>query len=270
MTGLLDALVDDAGLFPPEELSMAAALDRHAADRFAASPVLSHRFVVAVERLPEALAALGDRALTLVVVCDPPDVADVVAYLAADPRTHLDAVDVRVPGADPALLAEAAGAVRGPGVRLWAETGWDVAAEAAATALAGVPGAGRKLRCGGVRAELFPSSEQVAAALVACAAAGVPVKATAGLHGAVRHVDPATGFDHHGFADLLLAAAHAAAGADVATVAAALDERDGAALAAALLALPPERVTAARALFTGYGSCSTSEPLEEAAALGLL
>ena len=42
---LTSALVDDAGLFPPEELDMALAVARHRRDRAAGSPVLTHRFV---------------------------------------------------------------------------------------------------------------------------------------------------------------------------------------------------------------------------------
>ena len=42
---LLSALVDDAGLFPPESLPMAAALARHRADEEAGHPMLSHRFL---------------------------------------------------------------------------------------------------------------------------------------------------------------------------------------------------------------------------------
>ena len=45
LTALTSALVDDAGLFPPEELDMASAIVRHRRDRAAGNPVLTHRFV---------------------------------------------------------------------------------------------------------------------------------------------------------------------------------------------------------------------------------
>jgi hypothetical protein len=43
-----------------------------------------------------------------------------------------------------------------------------------------------KIRTGGVVATAFPTAEQVARFILACAAADVPFKATAGLHHAVR------------------------------------------------------------------------------------
>jgi hypothetical protein len=39
---LTDRFVDDAGLFPPQELDMVAAVARDRRDRSAASPVLTH------------------------------------------------------------------------------------------------------------------------------------------------------------------------------------------------------------------------------------
>ena len=57
----------------------------------------------------------------------------------------------------------------------------------------------------------FPSPEELAGFLWACAEAAVNFKATAGLHGAVRHRDERTGFVHHGFLNLVLGTARAAA-----------------------------------------------------------
>lgn len=270
LPALLDALVDDAGLFPPEELGMTAALARHADDERAGSPVLSHRFVCPAARLPEALAALGERELRLVLVAGPTGLPAALRLAAADRRVLVAAVDVRLPETDLGLLGAAVRRLRNvvpADVELWVETGWDLEAGPVAELLVRA-GSGRKLRCGGVRAELFPTSAQLGQALVGASAAGCRVKATAGLHGAVRHVDPRTGFDHHGYANLLLAAARARDG--LATVVAALEERERPVLAAALRALTPQQVAAARHLLSGYGSCSTSEPLEDAGALGLL
>jgi hypothetical protein len=141
-------------------------------------------------------------------------------------------------------------------------------AAAAAGPAAGLRGA--KVRCGGARADLFPSPEELAAFVCACFEHGVPFKATAGLHGAVRHADSQTGFVHHGFLNLLLAAVRAVSGAPLEDVAAVLASTDGPALVAEARAVSGRDLSAARLLFRAYGSCSTSEPVEEATRLGLL
>ena len=129
---------------------------------------------------------------------------------------------------------------------------------------------GAKVRCGGARADLFPSPDELAAFVCACAENGVPFKATAGLHGAVRHEDEQTGFVHHGFLNLVLAAVRASSGAAVDEVAAVLASTDGPALIAEARAVSGRSLVAGRSLFRAYGSCSTAEPQEEAARLGLL
>jgi hypothetical protein len=135
-----------------------------------------------------------------------------------------------------------------------------------------VPGGlrGAKVRCGGPRAELFPSPEELAAFLCACADTAVNFKATAGLHGAVRHRDEATGFVHHGYLNLVLGTARAAAKASPEVVAEVLASTDEVALVAEFQSVSARVALLTRAMFRAYGSCSTSEPLEEAANLGLL
>ena len=46
MNGLFHGLVDDAGLFPPTSLSMTEAIERYQGTLAAASPVLTHRFLL--------------------------------------------------------------------------------------------------------------------------------------------------------------------------------------------------------------------------------
>ncbi|MFG2000209.1 hypothetical protein ACGFNU_13760 [Spirillospora sp. NPDC048911] len=128
---------------------------------------------------------------------------------------------------------------------------------------------GLKLRCGGLRAELFPSPSTLAGALVTAVAAGVPVKATAGLHEAVRHRDPTTGFTHHGYLNLLLATAEAVAGAETYDVRTALEITDPAELTGWLKALDERAVDRLRRTFVSYGSCSTRTPIDQARDLGL-
>jgi len=124
-----------------------------------------------------------------------------------------------------------------------------------------------KFRTGGVRAELYPSVDELAASIAAAVRAGIPFKATAGLHHALRNTDPETGFVQHGFLNLLVATDALLAGGSAADAAALLAERDGATVAARVLAVD---APAARAAFTSFGTCSVTEPLAELIELGII
>ncbi len=285
---LLAALVDDAGLFPPESLPMAEALTRHRADEAAGHLMLSGRFLCPASRLGELRAAPAladwsgeapqrpadrgaDRRLHLSLILDTglDALAGAVAEIADEPRLALEMVEVPAPTEDDVAAAlealvgfEPAAFLEGPRSPEWVKT------VGAWSRPGGLRGA--KVRCGGARAELFPSPEELAAFVCACFENGVPFKATAGLHSAVRHRDAETGFVHHGFLNLVVAAVRAASHASVDEVAAVLASTDGEALAADARAVSGRELVVSRALFRAYGSCSTSEPLEEAAHLGLL
>ncbi|MFC1432088.1 hypothetical protein ACEZDB_15685 [Streptacidiphilus sp. N1-3] len=127
-----------------------------------------------------------------------------------------------------------------------------------------------KLRTGGTVAEAFPSVDELARFVRGCVARGLPFKCTAGLHRAVRHTDPRTGFTHHGFLNILAATYAALDGADPARVRSVLDERDGRVLAAQLRRLSDHQVHSVREMFTAYGTCDIAEPLHDLAALGLI
>lgn len=269
---LFASLVDDAGLFPPERLPMDRAVARHRADAGAAHPVLTHRFLCAASRLDDLRSALGDEVLHLGLIVDtgPDGVDDAVAVVRAEPRLALETVEVALPADGLAAAARtqvpALGTVDADVfVEVPRAPGWRSAVESVASA-----GLGAKVRCGGMAAALFPSPDELAALITTLARAGVPWKATAGLHHAVRHNDPRTGFDHHGFVNLLIAVVRAVDGATPGDVAGALTIDGAAALVAEVRAT--DRVTAVRARrsLVAYGSCSTSEPIADLRALGLL
>ena len=96
---------------------------------------------------------------------------------------------------------------------------------------------------------------------------GASFKATAGLHNAVRHTDPQTGFTHHGFLNLLVATARMQSGGDVLD---ALQSMDAAALSEEAGALSDQAQHAARSVFASYGSCSLTDPITDLSNLGLL
>jgi hypothetical protein len=275
---LLAALVDDAGLFPPEQLPMGAALDRHRADERAAHPMLTHRFLCPASRLPElrGLVTEGD-ALRLAVVADTglAVLPAALKELESEPRLVVEAVEIPLPaGADqPGAAREALEALAGVEATAYLEAqrgpGWLEAVGVIAAAQGGAPRAA-KVRCGGATAEAFPSPEELASFIHACARTGVAFKASAGLHRAVRARDESTGFEHHGYLNLVLAACRAVPAGTVADLTEVLASTEAGALVAEARAVPTATAAAARTLFVAYGSCSTSEPLEDLAALGLL
>lgn len=65
---------------------------------------------------------------------------------------------------------------------------------------------GLKMRCGGDDPEIVPSAEHAAALIIACRDAGLPFKATAGLHHPIRHYDDGLNTEMHGFLNLFCAA----------------------------------------------------------------
>ncbi len=66
-----------------------------------------------------------------------------------------------------------------------------------------------KLRCGGDRAGVFPGVTDVSRFLAVVAESGRSFTASIGLQSAARHVDPETGFDHHGWLNLMVAVTRA-------------------------------------------------------------
>ena len=127
-----------------------------------------------------------------------------------------------------------------------------------------------KLRTGGLDPDAFPGSAELATCIEAALDRELAFKCTAGLHHALRHRAADTGFEHHGFLNVLLATRASLDGAGPAAVAATLEERDAATVRAALEEAGPDALASARRWFTSFGSCSVDEPLEDLATLGLL
>ncbi|MDV6013659.1 hypothetical protein [Haloechinothrix sp. LS1_15] len=284
---LMDGLVDDAGLFPPTALDMADAVARHREDVAVAHPMLTQRFLCPASRVGELRGHLrpGDRFRVGLIADGGADgLQATVDEIAGDDRLELALVEfpLRATGqTEPAAAARAAAlavdATGVPeGVPLYLEPVRLAEAAALADAVAARPGtsAGRtvgvKFRCGGVSAELFPEPEELAGALLAAVGHGVPVKATAGLHHAVRHTDQGTGFVHHGYLNLVLATADAVAGTAVDGVADTLRGSDADTLAVRARSLDAATVAATRRVLRSYGSCDTRVPVAEAAELGLM
>ncbi|MFJ1702916.1 hypothetical protein [Kitasatospora sp. NPDC088346] len=259
---LYRGLFDDAALFPPGELPLPEAVPAHEAHRAAWYAEAVGPFLCGAGRLADLRAtATAPLRVALVLPGGSGQLAPALADAAGLTVVGVELADPDVPAAVVALdeqlpsgVAAAVELARGDGL------------EAALDVLAGTPYRA-KFRTGGLAAGAFPTEAELAAFLAGCAARALPYKCTAGLHHAVRHTDPATGFEHHGFLNVLLAAQ---AGEDAAAAAEVLAERSGELLAKAALDLTDDQIAVVRGRFTAFGTCSVAEPLDDLAALGLL
>ncbi len=257
-----NGLVDDAAIFPPGNAELAPALQAFADRRAEWYAGLVGSFVVTDTHLGSVPAGLP---ASVVLTTGAGAVAGVAA-LAARKDLRLSGLEVAVRDADDPVgnVRRIDAAVRaaevdvpvfieipGPATAAWLAAADEVAA----------CGHLLKLRLGNVDHDLIPDARRVAAWMDAALDRETPFKATAGLHRAVRH-DPEGG-GSHGFLNVMAATQVLWDGGSAPDAADALEERDGAALAAADL-------SSARRWFTSFGSCSVTEPVDDLVALGLV
>lgn len=138
---------------------------------------------------------------------------------------------------------------------------------------------GLKMRCGGAEPTDVPSVEDAASLIVASRNAGIPFKATAGLHHPVRHYDDGLDTDMHGFLNMfgaaVLASEHRLNRPEVEAV---LREESGDnfrflkdAFSWRDLTVSLEGVRHARkTLALSFGSCSFEEPVDHLREMELL
>jgi hypothetical protein len=281
---LVEGLIDYSGFAPPAGLPMAEAVHNYAEYSRSEHSWMLGRSIIPLARVAEYEAALpqsidGTWRLSALTTGDvQADVAAIEAFNARHTaRAKIDAVE---------LKADTVDAIRGlrqfvpATLKAYVEIplGDELPALVAALAANGFRG---KARTGGLTASAIPSCEQVAKFIVACRAARIPLKFTAGMHAPLRSVrkltyaadSPTTAM--HGFVNAFLAAALAWQGSDLKTITELLaatgpeafhfdDER-------ALwhdVRVSCEFLEAARRGFAiSLGSCSFTEPIEGLQAL---
>jgi len=300
---LLSGLIDYAGLFPPAALDMPAAAREYAEYRESKYRWALGRFVIPVPRLDEfekaaegvlpdggregndfwRLSALGgaDLSSDLNRITEfnqkhaTPDshagaaIIDTIEIKAARPTDVENAMRLmpaklapyfEIPiSDDPSELAEL--------IKSIAET----------EALA-------KVRTGGVTADAFPSSFNLARFIKICAEEDVPFKATAGLHHPLRSVNKLTYAPDsasammHGFLNVFLAAAFAQNGMDVDRLVELLEEKSpeafrfdsGGVTWRDEMVVRGQLRNTRNLLAIAFGSCSFEEPIEDLKKIGLL
>lgn len=293
---LLEGLVDYAGLFPPAQLDMAPAVRQYADYLRSDIAWMLGRFIVASGRLQEfddAASALlprdpdtGPWRVSVLGGTDPADDAERVwafnerhAHRAAGCAV-IDTMELR---ASDAAAAERVARSVPAGVTAYVEIPSAGNPADLVGVLRGV-GARAKIRTGGVTADAFPPPADVARFIRACADAGVPFKATAGLHHPLRGAYPLTYESGspigtmYGFLNVFLAAGFAAGGVPPGEIECVLTESDGSAFQFddagvswhdRRLDLDDLRQLRTRAA-VAFGSCSFTEPVTELRTIHLL
>lgn len=292
---LLAGAIDYAGLFPPASLGMDEAVQRFAAYRRSSHAGMLGRFVVPVAQL-DACAASAD---ALPSDARGTDVWNISALaggdIAADlhivrtfnasrhaggrPRLLVDTLEFR---ADRPAVISTLPPVAAEMPVLFAE----IPLETDPVPFLDVLSAAHmraKVRTGGITPDAFPAPEHLARFVTACVRAGVPFKATAGLHHPLRgryrltYADAGPSGIMFGFLNVLLATALAAAGGSEDDVRRILEQEDpqtvrfeAEQVGWGAYRLPYAAVAAARSHFTTFGSCSFEEPVNDLQQMGLL
>jgi len=265
---IFDGILDDAAVFPPGLKPLAQAIADHPKHRASAYGDLVGPLVLAAPALAGLGAHVGadvEGPLDLAVTAPggPAQLPDALAR-AADLPVRLAGFEVAVPAelSVPEFFAALGSAGAVP---VYVEVPRD-SRRAEVIAACAATGRAAKFRTGGVEAGLYPDEAELAGAIAAVVAAGVPFKATAGLHHALRNTDPATGFEQHGFLNVLVATAAARDGARPDQLAALLADRDGERVARRVSETDP----GVRESFRSFGTCSIVEPVRELVDLGLM
>jgi hypothetical protein len=284
---LLDGIVDYAGLFPPAALDMTTAVRNYASYLAERDAWMLGRFVVPIGRLGELDAVPGGFPATpehpwrLAALAGMEPHVDRARAFNAEHRRRAT-IDVLETKASSVEEIDRIAAATGRDFTTFVEL---PSASDLEPLLAAIKrrGLSAKIRTGGVVADAFPSAELVMRFIRSCLRAGVPFKATAGLHHPVRATYRLT-YDAggptgimFGYLNVFVAAALMASGLNDDEAVRVLDERDPNAfvLRAHTVAWRGHVITADEArrvrehVAVSFGSCSFREPVDELKALAL-
>jgi hypothetical protein len=300
LRALLAHSIDYAGLFPPANLALEPALRNHSQYVRVPESWMLGAFILPIAEFdtaarhlsdfdsdhPLRISALGPRTDNAEVFLKSLSASiDAIAMFQARFETaSIEQLEMPLPAA---VNAELLKALRQRLDHSDLKTFWEAKADAAerVTELLSennAANAGRKLgfklRTGGVTAEAFPSSAQIAMALMAAGTRGVPIKFTAGLHHPVRLFHDSVQTKMHGFLNVLgagvLALEHDWRQGEVIQM---LEDEDAASLSFTEdffawrdWRISTEAIVARRELVTSFGSCSFDEPREDLRTLKLL
>ena len=305
---LLNGVIDYAGLFPPARLPLDEAFTEFLRYQGITDSWMLSRFVIRAEQLPDLASLCRNSELHPRV-----GLSVLVGGAMGRPRDAVSGAFELIRGIEDAT----GGAVRGDMLEtsialdqdldaravmdafrkaltsadrksdpVFFEAPWSSDASAHLRAIAEAVRSARddgfrfglKIRSGGLRVELFPSSTDIARFIATCLDHDIPFKATAGLHHPIRHYRPELGVMMHGFLNVMGAAilghTHGLGAHDLLPI---IEETSGDAFGISpdhlnwrQLSASSEEIIAARIFATSFGSCSFDDPRDDLRALGWL
>lgn len=299
----LAKILDYAGLYPPANLPLEEAFKNFLDYQDSPDSWMLSRFVIPAKRLPHltplmpaaasvlAFSTLGRSGSTAdeFIANLKLDLEDIRTFRETYGATVIvDMFEVALPSSALTdatqthdLVKSASDVLNKNGITVFFEApfdvaqgeGWKARAENLIRALRKLKDRhiGFKLRTGGVTADAFPSTEQVAWTIASVRDAGVPLKCTAGLHHPIRHYNDSVQTKMHGFLNVfgagVLAEAH---GLSQTQIQAILEDENPAnftfdenGFTWKDLRIATSEITKSRLFATSFGSCSFDEPRED-------
>jgi hypothetical protein len=285
---LLTGLIDYAGLFPPAGLDMQSAVRNYAAYRKGEHAWMVGRFIVPVARLEEFGAAAADFPrddrwlLSALVGADFASEFKKIVEFNQRNEQNLGIDTVEIKAESPETIWNAVRPLP-ESLTPYFEIPINNSPFELIKTIADA-GARAKVRTGGVTADAFPSSFNLARFIRICADEDVPFKATAGLHHPLRSINKLTyetdsdSAMMHGFLNVFLAAAFAQNGMNVEKLAELLEEKspeaiqfeEGSVSWRGEMVVRGQLRNTRSLLAIAFGSCSFEEPIEDLKRIGLL
>src|SRR5437879_3421459 len=299
LQAFLTSSIDYAGMFPPCSLALEPALQNHASYVRSPEAWMLNGFVLSVEQFdpttqflsefdthhPLRVAALGPKTTNADAFLDA--LYNAHAAIRSFSRYNTDLVSIShlemfLPeDVDSASLKTASSIVAELSVF------WEAPPEKAEQTIVLIAGHnsdedkatfGYKLRTGGVTADAFPTSAQIAHALVTAATHQLSIKFTAGLHHPIRQFRDEVKTKMHGFLNVLGAAVLTAENqwtAHQTSIMLEDENADSFSFTDEFFAwrewkISVERLQYRRKFVASFGSCSFDEPREDLRALRLL
>jgi len=285
---LLTEIIDYAGLFPPSQVPMAAAVKNYADYLKSEKAWMLGRFIVPVNRLDE----FSDEAekyftgknrwrLSVLADNDLPSTLKKVAQFNSKYEVHavIDTLEIKVTEAREITEAHK---LLPAEISAYFEIPVSDFLSNFITALA-ITRQRAKIRTGGITTDAFPSTDAIIKFMRVCIAANVPFKATAGLHHPLRCTRPLTYETNspvgtmHGFFNLFLSACLLRQDLNNSSVHRLMNETDAAKfeftedgirwadqhISLKTIALTREKNA------VSFGSCSFLEPIEDLVSLNI-